>query len=423
MSGQDEKVKPDDTIKYRPTFTEKSHYKFTKLIQNVGSEAVTIGASQQISTFEIPSVCMNLARSYLNFSATIAAQDIGFFSHCFRDVISASRWELYLRDGTYLADVSSFAQMVRTNGQRNKHIEDFHSSDFDVLSRTAVNDLNIRRINSSADNTAEVMSFRIAGKEIYDTIMSLDKNLYFGGQVIMLRITWREAPAWGYRSDNADPALGTTTALQGNVEITDLSYMLSQEANPVIATALIQKVTQGTGIQTIVPYSFVYRTSLQNSTSHAISVRLSAGHGLALERVYTRFGTDDETKENRYNAELTTADFTSWYALLNSRRMSEFDILAGGTSDYHWMREREHGGKVVGLSILNDTGDYAWTNDWCGGRTQCAIKGEAGGLSLTEGEVKYDLYVKCNGAKSKTYYTIVVCQRMLTINPMGTHLQ
>jgi len=166
------------------------------------------------------------------------------------------------------------------------------------------------------------------------------------------------------------------------------------------------------------PYAFVYKTNINNQSSHAISTRYSRGHGRMLERIYTRFQNNDETKENRYAAALVGTEITSFYSLLDSRRMTEFDINVASV-DYHWMREREHAGKVVGLDISNDTLDFAWSDSWCQNDTECARKGEIAGLSLEGSEVKYDLYINCNGAQSKNYYTVAVTQRMLQVTPSG----
>ena len=58
----DTKVQLDDTLDYKITAKRQSYYRFQKVVQNTGAESLTIGASQQVSTFEIPAVALSLAR-------------------------------------------------------------------------------------------------------------------------------------------------------------------------------------------------------------------------------------------------------------------------------------------------------------------------------------------------------------------------
>jgi len=412
----DTKIQLDETLDYKIKAKRQSYYRFQKVVQNTGAESVTIGAAQQVSTFEIPSIPLCLARSHLNFNTTSAAQGGGAYAHLFRNTVPWSRVELFNRSGTYLMDVSNFAEMFLTVAQRTKPVEEFHTSDNDVLVRTAINDMTTKTLVHSGANAATTINWRVAFRELYDTVLSVDKSIHFN-EVLLLRITWREATAHGYQSDNAGGG-GTVADLAGNITVSNLALYIAAESNPDVVSSLAQLVATGNMPPVLIPYAFVYKTNINNQTSHAISTRYSRGHGRMLERVYTRFQNDSETKQNRYTATLSDADFVSFYTLLDSRRMTEFDVNVT-SADYQWMREREHAGKVVGLQLTNDTADFAWADSWCQNDVECARKGEIAGLSLEGAEVKYDLYINCNGAKSKNYYTVAICQRMLQVTPSG----
>lgn len=413
----DTKVQLDETLDYKIKAKRQSYYRFQKVVQNTGAESVTIGAAQQVSTFEIPAVPLSLARSHLKFETAVAAQGAGAYAHLFRNTVPWSRVELFTRSGVYLMDVTNFAEMFLTVGQRTKSVEEFHTTAFDILSRTGINDVTTKKYESSADNLARTVSWRVAFRELYDTVLSVDKSILFN-EVLNLRITWREAQAHGFQSDNANPTLGTPADLAGNITVSNLALFIAAESNPDVVTSLAGLVASGSMPPILMPYAFVYKTNINNQTSHAISTRFSRGHGRMLERIYTRFQNNDETKNNRYTAALSGTEITSFYSLLDSRRMTEFDIVVGN-QDYHWMREREHAGRVVGLDITNDSGDFSWSDSWCQNDVECARKGEIAGLSLEGSEVKYDMYINCNGARSKNYYTVAVCQRMLQVTPSG----
>ena len=412
--NQDLKLEFSDSLDYKKTAKIQSRYRYQKVVQNTGAEGVAIGGSNQTTTFEIPAVALSLAHSHLNFQSTHPAE--AKFSHIFRNTVPWSRVEVYTRSGTSLMDVTSFAEHFLTVSQRVKTVQDFSTSDNEILSRTALNNLSIKKLSSSADGAEQTIQWRIPFRELYDTVLSLDKTVMFN-EVLNLRITWRQASAWGYNSDDAAGG-GTTTDLAGDVAIANLALYISAEANPFVVADLTEQVERGTMPSLLIPYSFVYKTNITNQSSHAISTRFSRGHGRMLERVLTRFQNAAETKENRYTADLTATDFTSFYSLLNSRRMTEFDVNVAA-ADYQWMREQEHAGKVVGLDATNDTSDFAWSDSWCQSDTECARKQQIAGLSLDGAEVKYDLYIQCPAAKTKNYYTIAVTQREMLITPSG----
>jgi hypothetical protein len=413
----DTKIQLDETLDYKIKAKRQSYYRFQKVVQNTGAESVTIGAAQQVSTFEIPAVPLSLASSHLTFETSTVAQGLGAYAHLFRNTVPWSRVEVFTRSGVYLMDVTNFAEMFLTVAQRTKSVEEFHTSDYDILSRTAINDVTTKKYSSSPANAPTTVSWRVAFRELYDTVLSVDKSIHFN-EVLNLRITWRESTAHAFQSDNANPVLGTTADLTGNVTVSNLALFIAAESNPDVVASLAQLVSTGNMPPILMPYAFVYKTNINNQTSHAISTRFSRGHGRMLERIYTRFQNNDETKENRYSAILTATEVNSFYSLLDSRRMTEFDINVANI-DYHWMREKQHAGKVVGLDVANDLGDFAWADSWCQADVECARKGEIAGLSLEGSEVKYDIYINCNGAQSKNYYTVAVCQRMLQVTPSG----
>ena len=406
-----------ETIDYSLTTKKQSYFRHQKVVQNTGSEQVVIGASQQVTTFEIPVIALNLGKSFLNFRQSVTAQGGGQFAHMYRHTVPWSRLELYTRSGVYLCDLNNAAEAMLALGQRTKKIEEFHGSFDDILTRTGMNDLKVRAEEISADNTADTIEWRIQFKELYETALSLDKTLNFG-EVLNLRITWKEAPAHGYQSDNVGEQLGTKTALTGDVTISNLALYIAGESNPDVVAALRETVMTGNMPPVVIPYTFVYKTNINNQTSHAISTRFSRGHGRTLVKVMTLFNSGTETVDSRYDADLDPAEFKSFYSLLNSRRTTEFDIqVADGVADYQWMRSEAHKDLVVSLSPDNNQDYFAWEDDWSGSN-QASVKQEVTGLPLND-EIKYDLYIQCDGNQTKNYYTIGVCQRMLQITPAG----
>ena len=408
-------VSLDQTIDYKQSVKRDSDYKFTKIIQNTGSETVVISNSGQVSTFDLPTVGFNLAKSYINFSQTSVTQGADNMSNLFRHTPPWQRLELFTRSGTHLMDCTNFAQAFLAMGQRNKSVEEYHSTNQDILIKTSINDLATKKLNTSVANTAQTIQWRIGGKELYNTVMSLDKTVILG-EAVILRITWRSAIEQGYHTNSNN---ATVIALTGNITIDNLGLYLAQETNGSVLADLNQVVSTR-GMSMLIPYTHVYKTNIPAATSHAISLRFSRGHGISLERVYSLFLTGDEEKSTQFDASLTAGQFTSFYTLLDSKRVQDFDVNVAST-DYSWTRQEEQAGRVVGLQPTNDTTQFAWTDNWCGDDDQCAVRQHVGGLDLSR-ERKYDLYVQCNGASTVNYYSVAVCQKQLMVSPSGVQV-
>ena len=177
----------------------------------------------------------------------------------------------------------------------------------------------------------------------------------------------------------------------------------------------------------VIPFVHSYKT-VATAAESAVSIRLSRGHGQSVERIYSIPVTGMQVRQvttdalygaeqwgGRYSADASL--LTSFYSLLDSRRLQEFDVLCGTTKDYSWLREHEKKDRVVSLSEdLNDTKNFAWSDSWCAD-LECAINQHVGGLDLSV-ERKYDVYFRATPANIK-YYTAVVCQKMLSMGPAG----
>lgn len=433
-------VKRSETIEYRPSLVADSEYKMSRLVQNTGANSVTISASQSTATIEIPAVCMNLAKSYLNFTVTVpAATDAAHFSQCYRDTPPIARMELFTRGGKYLMDISNFSNIYQAFGQRTKKIEDYHGSDNGIVVKTGLNNLTTRRLLSVDGNTAAVVNFKIPGSELFNTVMSLDKSLYFG-EVLQLRLTFLEKDAIGFSSTNenglptvpvnaADPLADLPVTAPGAITLTNFNYFLAQEQNPAVVNDLVQTVST-TGMSVVIPYVHSYKTAA-TAPDTAVSIRLSRGHGQSCERIYSIPVTGIRVRDNpadalygaeqwggRYSADAD--QLISFYSLLDSKRLQEFDVICGTTKDYDWLRAHEKKDRVVSLSTdLNDTKNFAWSDSWCAD-LECAINQHVGGLDLSV-EHKYDVYFSAGAANIK-YYTAVVCQKMLSMDPSGVEV-
>ena len=420
-------IKRAETIEYRPSVMADSEYKVTRLVQNTGANNVTISTSQSVATIELPAVAMNLAQSYLNFTVTVPENTTTANSYAlaYRDTPPIQRLELFTRGGKYLMDISNFANVYQAFGQRTKKIEDYHGFSDGVVVKTEINDLKTKRFQLGGDGAGTpapaVVNFKIPGHELYNTILSLDKSVYFG-EVLQLRITFGEKNSIGFWSASNVGTGGVEAA--NAITLTGLNYFLAQEQNPRVVQDLVETVST-TGMSLVVPFVHSYKTTGQAEDT-AVSIRLSRGHGQSVERIYTVPIAGAESFETRYVA--NAEQLVSFYSLLDSKRMQEFDVGCGvptsdppGARDYLWLRAHEKKDRVVSLQPSNDVTNFAWSDSWCDG-LECAKQQHLGGLDLSV-ERKYDVYFKAaTGVVATKYYSAVVCQKMLTISPAGVDL-
>jgi len=415
-------VKRAETIEYRPSVMADSEYKLTRLVQNTGGDSVVISGTQAIATIELPAVAMNLAKSWLNFTITVPKNGTGAGAALiYRDTPPIQRLELFTRSGRYLCDVSNFANIYQAFGQRTKKIESFHGFRDGIVTnvKTTPSEMKIRRFDTMLGSDAGThlsSKFRIPGRELYNTILSLDKSVYFG-EVLQLRLTFGSLDSIAFHATNDTGAGGTPAP---SATLTDFNYYLAQEQNPRVVTDLIQTVSTE-GMSLVVPFVHSYKTT-GNSENTAVSIRLSRGHGQSVERVYTIPISGAETFADRYVAD--AEQLVSFYSLLDSRRIQEFDIKCGGVGgakDYIWLREHAHQDRVVSLDAANDVQNFAWSDSWCE-ELECAKNQRLGGLDLSV-ERKYDVYFEAAATVVDTkYYSAVVCQKMLTISPVGIEI-
>lgn len=442
-------VKRDSTIEYRPQVVADSEYMHVRLFQQSGAPNVVITDTGGVATIELPVIPMNLGKSFLNFTQTLAAE--AAFTNAFRDTPPISRIELYTRGGQYLCDITNFNHIYQAFGQRTKKIEDFHGSDDAILvkrqpldapatvanasptyqqvevnavisalnsvsSQFAVDNMDIKKFATSAHAAALTVNWRIECSELYNTVLSLDKSIYLG-EVLNLRITFAGTQSHGFRS--------TATALDGTVTgadvlttaptITNLNFYLAQEMNPMVVNDLVQTVNSS-GMEILIPYTHSYKT-IQTGTSHAVSLRLSSGNGISLERIYSIPVDGPEEKNTRFVA--NADNLVNFYTILDSKRLQQFDVLGGTTRDYLWLRKDESKDRVVSIKQSNSAQNFAWSDSWMR-ELEGAKHQLAGGLDLSV-ERKYDFYA--TGAANTTYYQAAVCQKVMRIGAGGVQVQ
>lgn len=411
-------IKIDSSISYMQSDTKMSKYKLSQVLQQVGGMEVQLGASNQTSIFEIPVNTYNLAQSVLSFQQEIKEIDTKYI-HTYRATPPIAQLQLYSRSGAFLADISHFNNFCVSTLQSTKPTKDFIGSQNDIIvplnnTSRAVNFIKTE-VKGTAQGAGAVNTiWQIQGSELYNTIMSLDKSIYVP-EVLNLKIVWLPVAAVGWSSDNQD-GTGNEVALAACL-ISNLKFLLAVEQNDEAKAALVQQTTSA-GMSVMFPSSTTYKTTLQPSTNHSISVRASRGMGERLERVFTSWVLGNETPTTMYVSE--AKDVNSFYTLLDSQRQQEFDITTVD-QNYRSVLHPLIKDKAAGCIGNIDT-KFSFQESWCDDMTNCAVNQERAGRDLNV-ERKYDFYAQFAQALAvpSNYYTTVVCQRQLML--MGSGVQ
>jgi hypothetical protein len=417
-------------------------------LQGNGTVNLAVTSSVEV-LLEIPPKVMNKSESILSGTLTPTASAGGVFNWMFMDNLSMlNEVDLFTRSGQYLCrleDVSNFMKIV---AKPTTMLSDFMSYD-------QLNGLNPTRaipaagdkpdnkddkttcpytesqyVQSGGDGTATpVINFQIKLSRLIDTIFALDKDVYYGGEVLVMRILFNPCNRIFFTSTSAtDPTAGAAATLVG-ATITNLTLWLAVESKMDLAN-FIMEMTRTKGQTLMVPYVSRIKTSQTASTSQNVSIRLNRGHGFRLRRIYHSIFSTAETLNTAYdNNNYTYVSATvrtpgkkvsSYYSMLNNTPLQQSTLSCANYEDY--LNHRT----ILDGSVLQDRNMYYYNWFHCDDFTQLSNPSEQKnssptnfdimGLDLTQGEIKWD-FIGTTANNAYNHYSYIITQKMLTINP------
>jgi hypothetical protein len=169
-------------------------------------------------------------------------------------------------------------------------------------------------ISHTVAATSICVAYQLDLGSLYETIMSLNKTLYFGDNLILTlswapvqRFCWLSAfvnpTTTGTGSDGSMTIVGQATAPGGfplvtspingyaqyptteTVSVNNLYLYTAIEQNPVTISQLVRQVNEN-GFELIFPYVYNTRTSAPSSSSLSIQQRITRSYGSRLLRCY-----------------------------------------------------------------------------------------------------------------------------------------
>ena len=169
----------------------------------------------------------------------------------------------------------------------------------------------------------------------HDTILSINKTLYFGDNLI-LTLQFNPATKYSWKNTPGSAGVSTSTTLTDGVaavqytpiggatiqtvqpSLTGISLYMAVETDPVVVSQLVTKVN-GDGFSITIPYVYCTKTNVTvskgaaaaaGSGSFAIQQRITRGYGHRLLRCYSAvFGSDCSSTMPATNQCIMTSNY------------------------------------------------------------------------------------------------------------------
>lgn len=499
------KVHP--ALDYRARLQSDPRYDLSDVYPQTGDRTLTIDPNVGRSIeFELPPRCINLARSKLEFNLEIQDMDgqnaDAWEALVHSDAISfVERVEVFTRSGVRLMDLD--------RQQLWSKISNSYFNDPDAYSASQIgNNLSvssgkhrhrvhtaqpwIQKISDPADQKTaynymketpegledhfrtefQVPTDKLSAKysldlgSFRDSILAVDKSLYFGGQVLNVKLHIAGHNDWISKrlATAASPIFDTNdgnylvTAAQSDQQVTSLPTTVSVamtslcvrcafESNPVLISQIKSKVMSDKGLKLFIPYVHSFQETRPTPSDGKLTqiVRLNRGHGLRVQRLvftatnsyanninlanYTKkFGTSNcvqlvEQKNAGGAIErkfMTKAKIASYYTTLNNRRLQERDIIIQENNGFYTLDSYNYMKPVLEGSISDSIEGHLenWAHVDAFDAYNCKKKdftNVVAGLPLSD-DMQYAVNVdqKAN-ADNLILSTFAVCQRSLQL--------
>ena len=499
------------SLDYRARLQSDPRYDLSDVYPQTGHRTLNLSADKaEIIEFELPPRCINLARSKLDFEIEVslpAYEEKGSLDniHVRSDCLSLiERVEVFTRSGTrlmdlerqqlwsklsnsYFTDPDSYSKseiydadeknVVHMHNSANSWLavnSDTKNAQRDVLGvATGVGGLrnfDTWQIRSPVVATGVISKFTrkytIDLGMFRDSILAVDKSLYFGGQVLQIKLhmagyndylttTIGSGPNFQYPTTVTQlPPLVTDVQLNGRhisdkwtgsgvaVVLNNLNIRCAFESNPVLIAQIKAKVMSEKGLKLFIPFVHSFQEARTASGGGALTqiTRLNRGHGLRIQRlVFTTTGvqTHPSVKLRDQDAKMGTSNYRctksnnfallkarvqSLYTTLNNRRLQERDIIIQDSNNRFTSDAFDYVKPIVTKSLMDtipsQLDNWAHIDSFDAYHTKKEdFTNVVAGLPLSD-DMQYAVNCKINGDSGATTVrltTFAVCQRSMQL--------
>ncbi|EGG24697.1 hypothetical protein DFA_02941 [Cavenderia fasciculata] len=269
-----------------------------------------------------------------------------------------------------------------------------------------------------AANTAVNLNVTIPFNELYESIISLDKDIMLN-ETLLVRFVWSELPNIGFGADASLTPQTNPVALTAPAgpNVQGMEIHLAVEKRFDIIQNLQQKIASSEGFSLLIPYCYTTTASL-TCTNQPVSLRLNRLNGITLERIYhSLFVTASVANSAIYNNNVAATNLEHFYTNINNTRRMQYDYYPIVNDDYKALRDKLIDSTIQTPNIHNY--NWCWLDRFDDGSFGLLDENIVSGIDLNLGEVKWDFIAFLSVATNLTHQSTVVCKRRLVITSNG----
>lgn len=282
----------------------------------------------------------------------------------------------------------------------------------------------------AAGTALPVSNVEFKFKYLYNTIMALNKDLYFG-EIVNVRIVFDSPSSMYYtttpNASYSNALVNAAASYNQIVTLSNVAMYVAVESDTNIINNIINEYNTN-GIKISIPYVYTNKINPGASTNPSITLRYNSAHGKKLRKIYIspfHLTESSNTAYMRYNdlgmsvpGTSILQPITRFYTMLNNDRLNDFDIDCTYQQDWMLMYRKLQKSAIQGYR------DYAaswfWVEDFTGEgplwEKESHDTSLSSGVSLAS-EQKYDIFFYTPGGQAFNFYCFAITEKELTIRP------
>jgi hypothetical protein len=445
-----------DELNFKHATAAHGTYQWQKIYPQEGQQNYPVTASQgPTNTFQLPANVMNLGKSDLVFTFQTATQGAGNYSWI---NVNGSQFiqqiNLSTRSGTQILQLNDVDRYLNLTLRKESKLEDVLTWDtvspytaagagtsfFEGLSPSNATLSNSVRLDNTAmvkpgmeceyvvagaANSATYVDCKIGMDKIHDTILALNRDTYWRGEILVLQVLFNNLNNICYLgTSGTNPTTGAAVAT-GAAQIMNPYFYLAVEVDPAIQQAIITKFSSAEGASFKTGY--VYRNSLSlPQGGNNLQITYNSGQGSHIKKIYWGVYTTGAATNFVYDhSNLANARITSFQTLINTKPIQNFLFSPAAGDDWILYRNKTRSRDI--LSFNEYLYNWCYCDDFTSDRSilntvypDIPTGNIVDGIPLMHGEIIYQ--VNASSAAALTNYVFTIIQREIKVNAEGVSI-
>ena len=460
-----------EELVYSKSVSAHGNYKYLRIVPVGTGQNITLSLSSTTQTqFELPNNVMNLSKSKLVFDLLVPLQgSLLKFNNIYANALSLiDRITLTSRSGVILVDIPNTATFGNLISSVNTQLSDLLTrtplpTNVNIPEGSAATNASATDPATIASNTSAItasqlipisdlikcngtvnqqasanayvataytpytepaqvlvapslatsnaISYQIDLSAFKDTLMELNKNIYFGDNLV-LTINWNSCTKIGHTNITGTGQINTGPAdFSVALEVRNLYLYNACETDPTIISQLVSSVNNGE-FSLITPFVYCQKFVSSSGTSNAIQQRINSTYGSTLLRTYFGCFHITETSANAYDHnDSYIVDYNSY---MDGLRLQDFTLRVSDAT--HWLHNNQHFKGSCMQSLNQFKGSFVHIDNWCGAPPCINDDSQLNGLSL-DSDRTWSVIVNNNAAaEAYRFYLFFTTQKKLVIS-------